>query len=123
MSAISDGILQRWFSPPYRQDNHADFKGYRNMLERTPVAGYVGTCHALRDADFTTTTPHLQVPTLCVVGRDDGSTPPALVRQLADLIAGAHYHIIDGAGHLPCIEQPDALYALMHPFLQRVFKS
>ncbi|TIO60197.1 MAG: 3-oxoadipate enol-lactonase, partial [Mesorhizobium sp.] len=57
------------------------------------------------------------VPTLCIVGDQDGSTPPDLVRSLADLIPGARFEVIRGAGHIPCIEQPDALVALIRAFV------
>lgn len=120
IDAIADSIMQRWFSTEYRSPDNPDFAGYRNMLTRTPVAGYIGTSYALRDADFTTRTPSIDVPTLCVVGDEDGSTPPALVKELAGLIDGALFEVIEGAGHLPCIEKPEELYNLVHPFLMRV---
>ena len=53
------------------------------MLIRQPVAGYVGTCAAIRDADYTEAARGISVPTLCVVGDQDGSTPPDLVRATA----------------------------------------
>ena len=57
------------------------------------------------------------MPTLCIVGDQDGSTPPDLVRSLADLIPGARFEIIRDAGHIPCVEQPDALVALIRDFV------
>ncbi|MGV3694749.1 MAG: hypothetical protein ACO1OA_09545 [Paracoccus marcusii] len=42
-----------------------------------------------------------------------------MVRATADLIPGATFHLIPGAGHLPCVETPDAHAALMTPFLER----
>ena len=75
------------------------------------------TCAALREADYTAAARAIAVPTLCVVGDQDGSTPPALVRSMADLIPGARLEIIENAGHIPCIEQPAALTALLRRFL------
>ena len=57
------------------------------------------------------------MPTLCIVGDQDGSTPPALVKSMADLIGGSVYEIIEGAGHIPCIERPAALVELVKEFL------
>ena len=59
----------------------AELDGYCNMLIRQAVAGYLGTCAAIRDADFTEAARRIAVPTLCVVGDQDGSTPPDLVRR------------------------------------------
>ena len=53
IEAIADAILERWFTPAFRAAGNADFAGYRNMLIRQPVEGYVATCEAIRDADFT----------------------------------------------------------------------
>lgn len=117
IEAIADQIMSRWFSEAYRRPDNAEFASYRNMLTRTPIAGYVGTSVALRDTDYTEQTPTIKVPTLCLVGDEDGSTPPSLVKELSDLIDGAEYHIIEGAGHLPCIEKPDDFAALLKPFL------
>ena len=116
--AISDLILERWFSIGYRDPENPAFTGYRHMLERTSVEGYMGTCAAIRDTDFTEQTATIKVPTLCIVGSEDGATPPALVVELAKLIKGARYEVIEGAGHLPCIEKPDALFDIMQIFLQ-----
>ena len=91
--------------------------GYHNMLVRQPLEGYIGTCAALRDADYTEETALIKVPTLCVVGDQDGATPPELVEELASLISGAEFETIKGAGHLPMIEQPEALSNLMKKFL------
>jgi 3-oxoadipate enol-lactonase len=90
------------------------------MLERMPVEGYAGTCAALRDADLREEIGKIAVPTLVVVGDQDLSTPPELVRETATKIPGARFEIIAGAGHIPSIEQPQALAALMTRFLREV---
>lgn len=117
IESIADQIMTRWFSPAYRDPANAAFAGYRNMLTRTPAAGYAGTCAAIRDADFTASTAALTLPTLCVVGDHDGATTVELVRELASLIPGSRFEVIAGAGHLPCLEQPEALVKLIDGFL------
>lgn len=116
IEAIADNVLERWFSPAFHRDNAIALNGWRQMLIRTPVAGYIGTSYALRDTDYTDQVGSIAVPTLCIVGDQDGSTPPALVQELASLIPGARCEIINGAGHLPCIEQADRLVALIMDF-------
>jgi len=117
IAAIAEGILKVWFTPTFRADRRRELDGCRAMLTRQPVEGYVATCAALREADYTAAARAIAVPTLCVVGDQDGSTPPALVRSMADLIPGARLEIIENAGHIPCIEQPAALTALLRRFL------
>ena len=120
IEAIADSILERWFTPSYRSPENPDFAGYRAMLTRSPVEGYVGTCAALRDADLTESTRALKIAVLCVVGDQDGSTPPDLVRSTAALIKGADFRIIADAGHLPGIERPEAVASLVAAFLKGV---
>ena len=119
IGAMSDQIMERWFTPAYRDPSNPDFVGYTAMLTRTTVDGYAGTCAALRDADLTESTRALKIPVLCIVGDQDGSTPPDLVRSTADLIDGSRFEIVKDAGHLPCIEQPDATAKLIREFLSK----
>ncbi len=118
IEAMADAIMERWFTPTYRVADNPDFVGYTAMLARTTTDGYAGTCAALRDADLTRSTAALKIPVLCVVGDQDGSTPPDLVRSTADLIDGARFEIIEGAGHLPCIERPAKTARLLQDFLR-----
>jgi 3-oxoadipate enol-lactonase len=116
MAVIADQVLQRWFAADFRVNGPAEFAGYRNMLIRTPVEGYVGTCAALRDADLTRAASKLALPVLCLAGAEDASTPPDLVRSLAALLPGSGFAMIPGAGHLPCVEQPDIMASLISAF-------
>jgi len=52
-------------------------------------------------------------PTLIVVGDGDQITPPALAREMADLIAGARVVTVPKAGHMALIEQPQAVTAAL----------
>ena len=61
---------------------------------------------AIRDADFTEKASSISVPTTCVVGEQDGATPPELVEATAKMIPGAKFEVIKEAGHIPCAEQP-----------------
>jgi 3-oxoadipate enol-lactonase len=117
IEAIADSVMEKWFTPAFHRDRPADLAGYRTMLVRQPVAGYVGSCVALREADYTQAARAISVPTLCVVGDQDGSTPPDRVRETAALIPGARFEIIAGAGHIPCVEQPEALASLIRGFI------
>jgi 3-oxoadipate enol-lactonase len=55
-----------------------------------------------------------------MVGDQDGPTPPDMVRSTANLIHGAEFRIIADAGHIPCVEQPEAVANLIDTFLKGV---
>lgn len=111
IASISAAILQRWFAPGY--ETTEDFAMWRTMLERTPAEGYAQVCEAIRDADYTADLAHIAQPTLVIAGADDASTPPALVKATAAGIRNATYVEIARAGHLPCVEQPAEVAALL----------
>jgi 3-oxoadipate enol-lactonase len=113
IEAVADAILERWFTEPFRSRRSEEFAGFRAMLTRTPIRGYLAACGALKRADLRPHAGAIQAPTLCLVGDQDGSTPVALVRETADLIRGSRFEIIDGAGHLPNVEKPGAVARLI----------
>ena len=90
------------------------------MLTRTPAAGYIGCSHAIAATDYTASTAELALPTLAIAGREDGSTPPDLVRGTADLIAGSRFALIEDAAHLPCVERPDEYARLLVDFMREI---
>jgi 3-oxoadipate enol-lactonase len=57
-------------------------------------------------------------PTLVICGADDGMVPPENSRALAAGIAGARLELIPQAGHLPMLEQPEAVAALVTAFIR-----
>lgn len=116
LAAVAEPVIERWFAAEFRTARPDDFAGYRNMLTRTPVEGYVGTCAAVRDADLTTIATELTLPALCLAGEEDCSTPPELVRSLARLLPNSSFEAIPHAGHLPCVERPDVMARLVAAF-------
>jgi pimeloyl-ACP methyl ester carboxylesterase len=51
----------------------------------------------------------IAAPTLIVVGANDRMTPPKYATFLHEAIAGSELAVIDGAGHLPHLEQTHAV--------------
>ena len=116
LDSIADAVMERWFAPAFRAT--PELALWRTMLTRTPARGYIAACAALAGADQTKATRALRLPTLVIAGSEDGASPAAVVRATADLIPGAAFHEIPGAGHLPCVETPAAWAALVAPFLK-----
>lgn len=59
----------------------------------------------------------VDVPTLVIVGAEDRALPPEVSRGLAEGIPGARLEVLEAAGHLSTIERPEAVNALLVPFL------
>ncbi len=118
IACTTDIVMERWFSPSFRRERRAELAIYTNMLEHMPVEGYIGTCMALRDADHTQIYQNLKMPVLLVVGSNDGSTPPDLVRSAHELVKGSRFVVIEGPGHIPCVEAPSQTNDLIEAFLR-----
>lgn len=68
--------------------------------------------------DQTETLRRADLPALVLCGRDDVPCPVARHEMMADLIPGARLEIIDGAGHLPTLEQPEPTNAALKRWLE-----
>ena len=63
--------------------------------------------------------PRVTIPTAVIVGQDDRLTPVELSREIHQLTPGSTFHVIPDCGHLPPIEKPNALAALITELLRR----
>ncbi|SPF29449.1 Pimeloyl-[acyl-carrier protein] methyl ester esterase [Pontivivens insulae] len=75
---------------------------------------------ALRDRpDRQETLRGLECPSLVLMGREDSLCPLDRHELMASLLRGSTLEIIDGAGHLPVLEQPDATNAALARWLEK----
>lgn len=88
------------------------------MMARMPAEGYIGTCAALRDGDLRDVVSTIQAPGLVLCGTEDVATLPEFVRGLAEALPNARFETIAGAGHLPCVEQPQETATNIDRFLR-----
>lgn len=109
INAISEDIIARWFSENYRKAHPAATVGYTNMLERNTVLGYTQACAAIGDADFNPILKKINHPVMFLGGSADIGTTPKLVEENARNLGAERVEIIEGVGHLPCIEAPKAV--------------
>ncbi len=82
----------------------------RVMAEETGVETFMRQQRAImRRPDLRPSLAAIRCPTLVLVGEGDELTPPALAREIADGIAGAHLVVVSESGHLSTLEQPAAV--------------
>ena len=115
LESYADAAMQRQLGP--RWQSHPQMPTLRRLLTETAPEGWAGCAAAIGASDFYTTTASLRLPLLAVAGTNDGSTPPDLVRETAELIPGHRFHLMRGAGHLPMVEQPAEYAAVLRGFL------
>lgn len=118
LSVVAAPTMERWFSPAFRAT--PELALWQRMLERQPADGYIACCQAIASADLRREVGAIRLPVQMIAGSLDGSTPPELVRASGQLIPGAAYAEIDGAGHLPCVEAAPQYAAILNAFLKEV---
>lgn len=118
IEAIADDIMQRWFATSFHQQHALELGAWRNMLTRTPTAGYIGCSAAIAACDFSASSALLDLPALVIAGSEDGSVPPAVARATADLIPGARFELLDDSAHLSCVEHPREYAGILGDFMR-----
>jgi 3-oxoadipate enol-lactonase len=86
------------------------------MARIDPAAYRIGA-EAVWLADQRDRTRRIRVPTLVICGAEDKVTPPELSSELAELIPGARYELIERAGHLSNLERPDEFNKVVREFI------
>jgi len=89
----------------------------RNLMDNPP-AGFIGALEAMKGRpDSTDDLPHVNVPTLVIVGKEDGVTPPDASRKMHEHIGGSELVVIPEAGHLSNLEAPEVFNGALRDFL------
>jgi 3-oxoadipate enol-lactonase len=107
MAAVVDAVLTRFFSERFRSERPDVVARVGQVLAATPPEGYAAACLALRDADLGEEVAGIAAPTLVVVGREDPATSVAEAEWLHARIRGSGLVVLDDAGHLCNLEQPE----------------
>lgn len=118
LEEMSSIILPIWFSKAFAERQVESHRGYRNVLVRAPLEGYVGACAALRDTDLSERVNSIKAKTLVLAGSEDQSTAIDQGRRLAEMFPQARFELLDGAGHLATVEQPELAANEIRAFLE-----
>jgi pimeloyl-ACP methyl ester carboxylesterase len=82
-----------------------------------PREAYVASVRALIGFDRRAALAAIAVPALCLVGEHDRNAPPRSVEKMASAIPGSRFVCLQGAGHLPHLERPEAFARVLEDFL------
>lgn len=116
MSALTEAVIERWFTPGFRARDPQAVDKVRAMLLATPGAGYAACCAAIRDQDQLESISAIRAPTLVITGSRDPATPPDHGRAIASRIRGSRVVELEAA-HLSNIEARDRFNPSLLEFL------
>jgi len=104
---LADELLGVLLGP--EPSRHAQAR-LRSMVEGTRYETLVASIIGMRDRkDRTAVLPTITVPSLVIGGEEDRLISPAVTKAMAKEIPGARTTMIPRAGHLPPVENPDAV--------------
>lgn len=116
MEAVVEGVVERWFTPAFREKNPGEVQRIRAMILSTAPRGYAGCCAALRDMDERDQLGLIEAPALVLIGAQDPATVPEKGQYIVERIRGAQKAMIDAA-HLSNVEQPEEFNRVVLGFL------
>jgi 3-oxoadipate enol-lactonase len=119
MEPISELMLERWFTEPYRKGGAPVIASIAQGIRSTPVAGFVGCCHAIPKINVSARLKDVKCPALVIVGEQDPGTPVSMAREIHENLPGSELEIIPSAAHLSNLEQPTAFNKALANFLER----
>ena len=97
--------MERWFTKDFRARTPQAITRMTEMFVATNPSGYIASCEAIRDMDFTASNPRVTAPTLVIVGKQDPATPPSAGEAIQKQIKGAKLASLDAA-HIANVELP-----------------
>lgn len=118
-SAIADSMIARLFAQKTYRDQPQVVEETRRQILGTPRVGIAAAALGMADRrDLTGLVPEISMPTLVIVGEEDGITPPAEMKEMADSIPESEFLSVTGAGHMAPLEASAAVNSAIQRFLQ-----
>lgn len=117
MDPLVEPTLQRWFTDACRDAQPEMMDKVRDMVRSTTSLGYVGCAHAILGLDYLSQLNNVNLPTIFIVGAQDGGTPPEASQAMHKEVAGSQYVEIDPAAHVSNMENSKAFNKALDDFL------
>ena len=121
VTAVIESMLPKLFSPQTSEHQPELVAALKELMVMTSEDGMIGALEAMKTrVDSTALLAEIDVPTLVIHGSDDQIVPPPEAKAMADAIPEAELLLVEDAGHLPNIEQPDIVNEALFDFIYDV---
>ena len=117
---LAEMTTRRWFVPESYETQPEVLAPVKEAVRTNSLKGFAHSVQALCAYDIRDRIANATVPGLFVAGANDGVLPQTMQKMAADLCGGAEMKIIDKAGHLPMVEQPEAFAKVVTEFLGKI---
>jgi len=119
MRDYAEEVLPKMIAPRTVEEQ-PDVKAHvLSMMRGTSPKGAAAALRGRAERpDYTPLLPQINVPTLIIVGSRDEFTPVADAEFMRDRIPGSRMTVIEGAGHMPNLENPVEFNQVLGEFMQ-----
>lgn len=118
-SVVTEAMYPKLLAPGSYAANPAAAEELQQIMRSATPEGVVGALSAMRDrADSTAMLASIKVPTLIVHGLEDQVIPYSEAEAMAKAIPNSKLELIEGAGHMPGLEQQAAFDRALSDFLR-----
>jgi len=114
-------VVRMFFCSHTRKANPQLVGEWKTRFASVPLVSIIRTVAALKTRDSVIARlGKIQKPALVMVGSEDQPLPPACSREIAKALPDATLEVIERAGHLSNLEQPQAVTTAMLEFLDKL---
>ncbi len=106
VGAIADAVLERWFTPAFREQHPEVLEWAGGMLRNTSAEGYAGCCEAIRNAGLRPMLRGISAPTLIIAGADDPAASVGKAEIMRSGIPDSRLVVIERSAHIANVERP-----------------
>lgn len=122
LSVYAEESLKNLFAPASFRDNKDEVTFIKDTILKTPAESICLTLQALANRKETCSSlTDIKIPVCILVGNEDKITTPELGLKMQALIEGSELHIIERAGHLSNLENPEQFNEHLKTFLTNFF--
>ena len=121
LNEYAEGSIKNLFSENSLQNKKPVVEEIKNTILGSSPQSIIQTLKALANRTETCSTlSDVNIPVLIICGSDDKITPPVRAEFLNQNISGSKLMIINGAGHLTPLEQPEEFNGAVKNFLNGI---
>jgi pimeloyl-ACP methyl ester carboxylesterase len=115
-------IIRLFFSAETRRTNKPLIEEWKERFASVHVPSMLRAIHTLERRDSVLDRlGEIKVPTLVIVGEHDAALPPSHSKEIAAGLTDASLVVVEKAGHLSTLEQPEPVTSAMVSFLGQQF--
>jgi 3-oxoadipate enol-lactonase len=121
LKPYADDFVKGAFAPENFNGKPDAVEKVRQIIQSNMTLGIAGALLALATrTDTTESLSKIKIPTLIFVGDNDTITPISLSKEMHDRITSSEMHIIEHAGHMSNLENPDQFNEYVLNFLNKL---